>query len=101
MIQAHPFRMRDYIQALHIHLRDVHGLEVYNLGNKPGENELAEQLAKLHNLPVTAGSDIHHVHNIFTPDGKVNVSGVEFETPLRDIFDFVERIKFGQGKVIR
>lgn len=101
MIQAHPFRMRDYIQSLNIHLRDIHGIEALNLGNKPGENELAEQLAKLHNLPITAGSDIHHVKNVFTEDGKTNVTGVEFDTPLKDIFDYVERIKFSQGKLIR
>ena len=101
MIQAHPFRMRDYIQALHIHLRDVHGIEALNLGNRPGENELAEQLAKLHNLPITAGSDIHCASNIFDTNNNVVTTGMEFDTPLKDIFDYVERIKFGKGKIIR
>lgn len=101
MIQAHPFRFRDYIPSLSIHLRDIHGIEALNLGNKPEENVLAEQLAKLHNLPITAGSDIHHIQNVFTENGKPNVTGVEFETPLKDIFDYAERIKFGKGKIIR
>ena len=101
MIQAHPFRFRDYIPSLSIHLRDIHGIEALNLGNKPEENVLAEQLAKVHNLPITAGSDIHHVQNVFTENGKPKVTGVEFETPLKDIFDYAERIKFGKGKIIR
>ncbi len=101
MIQAHPFRMRGYIQAIHLHPRDVHGVEIYNAGNQPGENELAELFAKQYNFPVTSGSDIHNISFIPDAPGKFNIGGMEFDTPLKDVFDYAERVKFNKGKIIK
>lgn len=101
LIQAHPFRLRGYIQAIHIHPRDIHGIEILNAGNAPEENELAEHYARIYKFPVTAGSDIHNVSKVITGDGGIPVTGMEFETPLSDIYDYAERIKNHEGKIIK
>lgn len=101
MIQAHPFRLRGYIQAIHVHPREVHGVEIYNAGNNPIDNELAELYARLYNFPVTSGSDIHNVDFIPNAPGKLNIGGMEFDTPLKDVFDYAERIKNKEGRILR
>lgn len=101
MIQAHPFRLRDYIKAIHLHPRDVHGVEIYNAGNRPLENELAEHYAKEFNFPVTSGSDIHNINCIPEMPNNMKIGGMEFDSPLKDVFDYAERIKFNKGRIIR
>jgi hypothetical protein len=102
MIQAHPFRLRGYINAIHIHPREIHGVEVYNGGNTPDQNELALAYAKTYGFPMTSGSDIHNI--AFAQEekieGKMAVGGMEFETPLFSLEDYIERIKHKEGKVI-
>jgi len=105
MIQAHPFRLRDYIKSIHVHPRDVHGVEVYNGGNKPTENELAYLYASQYNFPMTSGSDIHNVNFLIEESARVAkggnaVGGMEFETPLKSVFDYAQRIKNKEGKLI-
>ena len=103
MIQAHPFRLRGYIGAIHLHPREVHGVEVYNGGNQPAENDLALAYATAYNFPMTSGSDIHNV--FFAEEektkGKMHVGGMEFSTPLNSINDYIERIKNKEGTIIR
>lgn len=101
MIQAHPFRLRDYIKAIHLHPRDVHGVEVYNAGNKPDENDLAELYAKKYDFPVTSGSDIHNIGFLIPAEGKNPPGGMIFDTPLKDVFDYANRIKTKQGRLLR
>ncbi|MBR5645054.1 MAG: PHP domain-containing protein [Treponema sp.] len=101
IIQAHPFRLRDYIKAIHLHPRDVHGVEIYNAGNKSSENDLAEIYAKQYDFPVTSGSDIHSIDFIPDAPGKLKIGGMSFDTPLKDVFDYAERIKFNRGQIIR
>ncbi len=101
MIQAHPFRMRGYIRAIHLHPRDVHGVEIYNAGNRAFENDLAEHYAREYNFPVTSGSDIHNVDYIPPAEGKLNIGGMEFDTPIKDVYDYAERIKNKEGRILR
>ena len=101
MIQAHPFRIRDYIRAIHIHPREIHGVEIYNAGNKAIENELAEHYAKAYDFPVTSGSDIHWVEFIPNKPDELNIGGMEFDTPLKDVFDYAERIKNKEGRILK
>lgn len=101
MIQAHPFRYRSYMKAMHQHPLDVHGIEVYNGGNRPIENQMAELYAQAFNFPVTSGSDIHNINFIPDAEGKNPVGGMEFDTPLKDVFDYADRVKFGKGKIIK
>ena len=103
MIQAHPFRLRGYINAIHLHPREVHGVEVYNGGNSPDQNELALHYAQLYNFPMTSGSDIHNTGFALEEktEGKMNVGGMEFESPLTSVQDFIEKIKNKEGRIIR
>ena len=102
MIQAHPFRLRGYINAIHIHPREIHGIEVYNGGNTPDQNELALFYAKTYGFPMTSGSDIHNIAfaQEEKTENKMAVGGMEFDSPLETINDYIERIKNKQGKVI-
>jgi len=100
MIQAHPFRLRDYIKAIHLHPRDIHGIEIYNGGNQIEENQLAEIYAKKYNFPMTSGSDIHDCNCILSIGSNFHVGGMDFETPLENVFDYANRIKNHQGKII-
>lgn len=101
MIQAHPFRFRQYMKDMHQHPLDVHGIEVYNGGNKPIENQMAELYAQAFNFPVTSGSDIHNTAFLINEPGKMTVGGMEFDTPLESVYDYAERIKSKKGKIIK
>ena len=103
MIQAHPFRLRDYIRAIHLHPREVHGIEVYNGGNKASENELAVLYAKEYGFPVTSGSDIHNIAFALEEkgEGRMAVGGMAFGQPLSCLEDYIARIKNKEGTVIQ
>lgn len=95
LIQAHPFRMRNYINAIHLHPRDVHGVEIYNAANKQSENVMARIYADEYNFPVTSGSDIHNIAYISESkkEGKLPLGGMAFEKPLNSVFDYVNNVK--------
>ena len=59
VIQAPPFRMRDYLSAIHICTRYTDGVEVANAGNPPVQDAFTARYAKVHGLYTTAGSDNH------------------------------------------
>lgn len=103
MIQAHPFRLRGYIQAIHLHPREVHGIEVYNGGNTPDQNELALAYAKSYDFPMTSGSDIHNITFALENkiEGKINLGGMEFDEPLNNIEDYIRLIKEKKGRILR
>ena len=103
MIQAHPFRLRGYIQAIHLHPREVHGIEVYNGGNTPDQNELALAYAKSYDFPMTSGSDIHNITFALENkiEGKMNLGGMEFDDPLNNVEDYIRLIKEKKGRILR
>lgn len=101
MIQAHPFRLRNYIKAIHLHPREVHGVEIYNAGNRIEENQQAELYAKIYDFPVTSGSDIHNVDFILNRQDKMPIGGIEFEKKLNSIEDYIQSIKNKEGKIIK
>ena len=103
MIQAHPFRLRGYMQAIHLHPREVHGIEVYNGGNTPDQNELALAYAKAYDFPMTSGSDIHNITFALENkiEGKMNLGGMEFDEPLNNIEDYIRLIKEKKGRILR
>jgi len=103
MIQAHPFRLRGYIQAIHLHPREVHGIEVYNGGNTPDQNELALAYAKAYDFPMTSGSDIHNITFALENkiEGKMNLGGMEFDAPLNNVEDYIRLIKEKKGRILR
>ena len=59
VIQAHPFRMRSYMDRIRLGLRFCDGIEVANAGNDPLDDARAWRYGKEHNLVMTAGSDNH------------------------------------------
>ncbi|MCQ2576116.1 MAG: PHP domain-containing protein [Treponema sp.] len=99
MIQAHPFRLRGYMNAIHVHPREVHGVEIYNAGNKPDENELAALYAKQYDFPVTSGSDIHNVNKLTEGEG-LPMGGMIFEQPVTSVYDYADFIKAKKGQFI-
>lgn len=93
VVQAHPFRERDYLSRVDLHPFQCDAFEVANAGNPSYQDRLAYRYAVKHHIPMTAGSDIHLVAH--TDSG--NLYGVAFDTPLRSAADYVNRIKEGKG----
>ncbi|MDR3174811.1 MAG: PHP domain-containing protein, partial [Treponema sp.] len=62
VIQAHPFRQHYYIQGVSLAPELIVGVEAANAGNQEQYYDaLAARYAAKLGLPVTAGSDIHHL----------------------------------------
>ncbi len=93
VVQAHPFRERRYLSEVYVHPHQCDAFEVANCGNPHEQDRLAYRYAKEHHITMTAGSDIHHVGR--TDNGYIY--GMEFDTPLNTITDYVTRIKHGSG----
>ena len=89
VIQAHPFRDRDYIKYVQLGLRYCDGIEVANTGNRPYNDLYAKRYADAYDLLVTAGSDNHHSANA----DPANLMGVELKERLTDIRDFARLIR--------
>ena len=62
IIHAHPFRLTSN-PVMPVMPEKCDGVEILNAGRSDPENEKAEAFARAYGLPVTAGSDIHSVHN--------------------------------------
>ncbi|MBR1822349.1 MAG: histidinol-phosphatase [Clostridia bacterium] len=60
VIQAHPFRHRDYIRYILLGLKYCDGIEVANTGNTPDADACARRYAESYGLLTTAGSDNHN-----------------------------------------
>lgn len=86
IIQAHPFRERDYIDHIQLFPRDIDGVEAVNAAHLGAEgrrmNERAFAYARMFDLPVTAGSDSHSVGRMFG-------GGVELEEKLTCPTDYL------------
>lgn len=91
IVHAHPYREASYIDHIRLYPRHVHAVEIMNCGNKPFQDKLARFYADTYGLPCSAGSDNHIAGNLN------RLVGVEFETPLESIEDFIERIKNGEA----
>lgn len=91
VVQAHPFRERDYLDKIELHPFQCDAWEVANAGNPAYQDRLAYRYAKTHNLPMVAGSDIHKIGE------DVTTYGLAFDKPLASIQDYVTRIKSGKG----
>lgn len=89
IVQAHPFRERDYIRTIHLSPGYVDAVEGINSSNTSEENALAVRYAKLLELPITGGSDNHCADTMQVE----RLSGVAFETPLHTVHDYVRAIR--------
>lgn len=91
MLQAHPYRERDYLSAIRLTPSACDGIEVYNACNKPYENALAREYAEKEGMTVlSGGSDIHHISD-------ANKGGVSFDRKLESIDDFVKAMLNHEG----
>ena len=91
IVHAHPFREASYIDHIRLFPYHVHAVEIDNCGNKDFQNDMARRYAEMYGLPFSAGSDNHIAGSIS------RLAGVEFETPIRDIDDFITRVKAGEA----
>lgn len=93
VIQAHPFRESTYIDHIRLFPRYVHGVEVYNSGEKSDlefRTAMAEHYADSYGLLHFAGSDNHAAGR------RRRLGGMESETPVRDELDFVYKVLNGE-----
>ncbi len=86
VIQAHPFRMRDYLRDIRVCELYADGIEVANAGNTSAQDAYAARYARARGLYTLAGSDNHHSH-ADTP-----LFGVGLDKPLTCAADFVQHI---------
>lgn len=96
VVHAHPYREEFYIPEIRLYPDYVHAVEGINAThsnsrskahNNPDFDKLALEYASLHNLPITAGSDIHSTNLLG--------GGVLTKNRLHSIHDYVELIKSG------
>lgn len=88
MIQAHPYRERDYISEIRLGLGACDGIEVYNAGNSANMNALGYEYCSKYGLPMTAGSDIHNIT-------EKDMGGMLFEKKIESAQDYVKAFKEG------
>ncbi len=73
LIQAHPFRNRDYIKCIRLYPDRVGGFEVVNSANvKCGrqiDDEMADRVADMYDLPKTRGTDCHDIKELSGGEG--------------------------------
>lgn len=101
VVLAHPFRyywerwdQDDPVRcaAAREVLDYVDAVEVVNGGCTDAENHLALELARLRNLPHTAGSDAHHEHS-------VGYAVLEFDVGVQSAADVIEGVLDRRGDI--
>ena len=90
MVQAHPFRERDYLPNIKLTDDICDGVEVYNAENSDNMNALAFEYAKKLGVPMTSGSDIHRLH-----DRKLG--GMLFEQEILSVEEYRDAVIKGEG----
>ena len=86
VVQAHPFRQRDYIFRILLGKRYADAVEVANAGNRAVDDICALHYAKANDLMMTCGSDNH------LADHPEKVWGIGTEQPLNCPEDYVRLI---------
>ena len=85
VIQAHPFRMRNYMDRIRLGLHFCDGIEVANAGNEQMDDARAIRYGREFGLVMTAGSDNHK-------SPAKETYGVELPRRLTCIQDYVQMI---------
>ena len=91
MIQAHPFRRRDYIKKISLGLQFCDGIEAANIFNDQFADVCAMRYAKENDLVTIAGSD-NHLSGIEGRTEAHLLYGIELEEKLTDIHQLVRVI---------
>ena len=87
VMQAHPFRDRDYIKKIHLYTEDIEGIEGINTANTANDNLAALCYAEHFDLMIQAGSDTHFKWNIDAGNG-----GILYSEPILSEKDYAERL---------
>ena len=88
VMQAHPFRDRDYIKQIHLYQDDIDGIEGINTANTANDNLAALCSALHYGLNIQAGSDTHDKNRIDDMNG-----GILFDTPVLSEEDYAKRLR--------
>ncbi len=88
VIQAHPFRIRGYMDKIRLADRFADGVEAANAGNEALDDARCMRYARAKGLLMTAGSDNHH-------SPREVLFGVELEEKLGSILDYARLIRRG------
>ena len=101
VIQAHPYRIADYIPYIEVFPNDVDGVEIINAAHSnhrfagTGKEEYdrkAMAYAKQYHLPTTAGSDIHST-DLFG-------GGMAFSHKLTCVQDYMDAVRNREDYVL-
>ena len=88
VVQAHPFRERDYINCIHLY-GGVDAVEIANGGNEQSFDALACAYAKILAVPVTSGSDTHFAGDVRAE----TVYGVYLDKKMEAIGAYVDAVR--------
>lgn len=89
VIQAHPFRTRNYIKYIQLAAKYCDGIEAVNTSNQPFNDAYALRYAQAMGLATTSGSDNH---NSAKADPAM-ISGVALEERLASVKDYARIIR--------
>lgn len=92
VVQAHPFRDRNYIDHIRLGLLYCDAVEVLNMGNQPYNDAAAYRYAKEYGLPMTAGSDNHHA-DYSLADPAERICSIQLPRRMDSIQDYVRLIR--------
>ncbi|MDR3147918.1 MAG: PHP domain-containing protein [Treponema sp.] len=92
VVHAHPFRQHEYIKEISLAPFLIDAVEVANAGNhEPYYDVLALRYAAKFGLPISAGSDIHHIRQAAAGD----LYGVYLEEKPKSSAEFAAMLKKG------
>ncbi len=91
VVQAHPFRTRDYIPRVQLAAQYCDAIEAANAGNDAHNDAFALAYAKKHGLHITSGSDNHCSRRVTDPN--TQIFGIALEERLSSIHDYVRLIR--------
>lgn len=92
-VQAHPFREAHYIDHIRLFPRSVEAVETVNAARTELANRMADIYAENYGLMKFAGSDNH------TASAQPLLAGMECETPLRSVSEFIEKFRHGEMRI--
>lgn len=101
VIHAHPYREESYIPKIRLFPEYVDGVEGINAThssslskshNDPLYDDRAVEYAILHNLPMTAGSDVHSV--------RMFGGGVAFRRRIKSVEDYINAVLKGEDYIL-
>lgn len=96
VVQAHPFRERDYIHEIKLYPGAFDAMEAYNAGHPSFQNHNAEVYCKENGIFMTAGSDLHKVDSL----KKEYHFAMAFDTPIHSAREYAEAILSHKGSVV-